>query len=276
MPDIVGNLRIDQNWGFLGVSGAVHRVAGRYYSGNSELKGSSRRQIRLGGVGGRTLQSALARRATSSERISSTRKARSATRPKPAIGRCSTATASAWAGWPMESTTTSSTAELANSIELTNAWSVNAGYEHFWNPRWRTSLYGGYTRVWYDQTAKDIADEHLPTPATGALACGQPVEGAVWPPITLNHGEGNSCSPNFSFWQVGSRTQWNVSKDFYMGVDVTYTHLNTAYAGAAVSPFTTIYLGSSALDDQHVLSGIFRMQYNFAAGLEGPNVIFGR
>ena len=65
-------------------------------------------------------------------------------------------------------------------------------------------------------------------------------------------------------------------KDLYMGVDVVYTRLNTAYAGAAVSPFTTIYLGSSALDDQHVLSGIFRMQYNFAAGLEGPNVIFGR
>ena len=51
-------------------------------------------------------------------------------------------------------------------IQLTNAWSANAGYEHFWNARWRTSLYGGYTRVWYDQTAKDIAAEHLPTPPT--------------------------------------------------------------------------------------------------------------
>jgi hypothetical protein len=67
-----------------------------------------------------------------------------------------------------------------------------------------------------------------------------------------------------------------VTKDLYMGVDLTYTHLNTAYKGVAVSPITNIYLGSSALDDQHVLSGIFRMQYNFAAGLEGPNVIFGR
>ena len=45
--------------------------------------------------------------------------------------------------------------------------------------------------------------------------------------------QSNSCTPNFSFWQVGSRTQWNVTKDFYMGVDVTYTHLNTAYQGVA-------------------------------------------
>ena len=32
MPDIVGQLRIDQNWGYLGVSGAVHQVAGRYFA----------------------------------------------------------------------------------------------------------------------------------------------------------------------------------------------------------------------------------------------------
>ena len=32
MPDIVRQLRIDQNWGYLGVSGAVHQVAGRYYN----------------------------------------------------------------------------------------------------------------------------------------------------------------------------------------------------------------------------------------------------
>ena len=51
-------------------------------------------------------------------------------------------------------------------IELTNAWSVNAGYEHFWNPRWRTSLYGGYTRVWYDQDATNLINTHLPTPAS--------------------------------------------------------------------------------------------------------------
>ena len=30
------------------------------------------------------------------------------------------------------------------ALQLTTAWNVNAAYEHFWNPRWRTSLYGGY------------------------------------------------------------------------------------------------------------------------------------
>src|SRR4029078_12708691 len=41
MPDIVGNLRLDQNWGFVGVSAAIHQVAGRYYggAGNTEILG---------------------------------------------------------------------------------------------------------------------------------------------------------------------------------------------------------------------------------------------
>jgi hypothetical protein len=37
----------------------------------------------------------------------------------------------------------------ASDLSLTTAWNINAGYDHFWNPRWRTSLYGGYAAVSY-------------------------------------------------------------------------------------------------------------------------------
>ncbi len=40
-----------------------------------------------------------------------------------------------------------------------------------------------------------------------------------------------NCNPDWSWWGIGSRTQWNVTKDFYMGVDVYYTKLQTAFAG---------------------------------------------
>ena len=43
-----------------------------------------------------------------------------------------------------------SLAQTATDLELTTAWNVNAAYEHFWNPRWRTSLYGGYAAVSYN------------------------------------------------------------------------------------------------------------------------------
>ena len=32
-------------------------------------------------------------------------------------------------------------------IELTRVWSALAGYEHIWNPKWRTSFFGGYVNV---------------------------------------------------------------------------------------------------------------------------------
>ena len=45
---------------------------------------------------------------------------------------------------------------LPTAVELTTAWNVNAAYEHFWSPRWRTSLYGGYMKVEYGGTANNL------------------------------------------------------------------------------------------------------------------------
>ena len=41
-------------------------------------------------------------------------------------------------------------------LSLTTAWNVNAAYEHFWNPQWRTSLYGGYAAVSYSASGNAI------------------------------------------------------------------------------------------------------------------------
>jgi hypothetical protein len=90
---------------------------------------------------------------------------------------------------------------------LTTAWNVNAAYEHFWNPRWRTSLYGGYAQVSYSSNANSIL-------------CGFGNNGVV----------NNGCDSDWQTWWVGSRTQWNVTKDFYMGVDVMYSRLDSATA----------------------------------------------
>ena len=36
------------------------------------------------------------------------------------------------------------------------------------------------------------------------------------------------CNNNWNWWWVGSRTQWNVTKDFYIGLDVAYTKIQSA------------------------------------------------
>jgi hypothetical protein len=283
MPDIVGNLRIDQNWGYVSASGAIHKVAGGYYGGGAS-NGFNINTSHPGdtygwaaGVGGIFNLPWIG----PGDSIGA-----GFVYSKGAVGYVTKA-----GNWQIADGNSVGVGWIADGmfdnnvpnnglgrlgIQLTNAWNVNAAFEHFWNPRWRTSLYGGYTRVWYNQTATNIANQHLPTPPVGAIACGVAVEGAVWPLITLGNGAGNSCTPNFSFWQVGSRTQWNVSRDLYMGLDVTYTHLNTAYKGVATNPITIFPGGATAVDDQNVWSGIFRMQYNFAPSNEGADVAFYR
>ena len=36
------------------------------------------------------------------------------------------------------------------------------------------------------------------------------------------------CDADWQTWWVGSRTQWNVTKDFYMGLDVMYSKMQSA------------------------------------------------
>ena len=47
------------------------------------------------------------------------------------------------------------------------------------------------------------------------------------------------CNNNWNWWWVGSRTQWNVTKDFYIGLDVAYTKIQSATSsdGLYFGPF---------------------------------------
>ena len=151
-------------------------------------------------------------------------------------------------------TGTAAAGTLPTGVELTTAWNVNAAYEHFWwNPRWRTSLYGGYMKVEYGSTANNLI-------CTGTTLA---------PIATTNIG----CDANWNTWWAGSRTQWNITKDFYMGVDVLYSKIQTANLGAGtVTGFgTTVFAnraplvggGTAFATDQDNWSFRFRVHRDF-------------
>jgi hypothetical protein len=159
---------------------------------------------------------------------------------------------------------TDSVYDTGTDVELTTVWGINGFAQHLWSPKWRTSVYGGYIEVDYNGAATNIINSHLPGTA-GTVVCGVPVGGAITPPITLPAGGGgNSCSPDFSWWQLGSRTQWNPHPDLDIGVDVLWTHLNTAYKGTATLAANGARpAGVYAIDDQDIVSVMFRIQRNF-------------
>jgi hypothetical protein len=264
VPDFIGNLRIDQAWGYAAISGAVHQVAGGYY-GSGTVEGNGHPSDKYGWAGQVGGMVMLPWNSTFGASFVGS---------KGATGYATKAGSwqmyngnSVGVGWVVDGLFDNTGLFPNSQISLTNAWSANAGVEHKWNQQWKTSLYGGYTRIWYDNDAINLINQHLPTPTVGGISCGVPVEGSIWPPIspgTNGTGVGNSCSPNFSFWQAGSRTQWNISPATYMGLDVTYTRLNTAYKGIGVYPASTSHSAiTGGLDDQSVWSGIFRVQHTF-------------
>ncbi len=99
-------------------------------------------------------------------------------------------------------------------------------------------MYGGYVSISYNDKAKNIIITHLPTPAAAASRAVFLSLVSVWPPSTSQSARSNSCSPDYSFYQVGSRTQFNPAPLMDIGLDVVYTRLNTAYKGASVDIYT--------------------------------------
>ena len=134
-----------------------------------------------------------------------------------------------------------------SSVELTTTWNVNAAYEHFWNKSWQTSVYGGYSRTTYSA----VANANLCALQNGA---------ATGIPITTG-----TCNNNFALWNIGTRTQWNIDSQTAMGIDILYSRLQTASAGATTTLAATgsQSAGIRSISDQGSWMGQFRIHRNF-------------
>ena len=125
----------------------------------------------------------------------------------------------------------------SGELELTRAWGVYASWEQVWNPKWKTSLYGGWTSVSATMTTPRRSSPpppaatrtaHPPSPRASSSAQATSPLNAMASGSLANM---TNCDPNWQMGYVGTRTQWNITSQFYMGVDVLYTKLYTAFSG---------------------------------------------
>jgi hypothetical protein len=265
LPDIVGALRVDQAWGSAQIMAAAHDASGGYYGGfpGSTLNGHPGDEVGWAVGAGLLLKNPLGLGAGD---VFHTQ----VNFESGAVGYL-TSYKGAWDhfgsgnsvgfGSAIDAVFSGATAAdpNASSVELVDGWGFGAVYEHHWNPKWKTSLYGGYSQVNYGSTAKNIYCTGNPNTAFTAGGSIAAVTGIG----TATRGFSN-CDPDFSWWQVGSRTQWNPVKDLDVGVDVLYTQLNTANAGTAVIPANGARpAGVYNVEDQNDVSVMFRVQRNF-------------
>jgi hypothetical protein len=260
VPDIIANLRIDQAWGWAGASAALHDVSGAYWlNGNNVNNGHPADKYGWAATVGAQFNISTGRTGVPDDtfgfegRVGEGTPGYMTNSPFWQIYKNSNSVGVAWVPDAVFDGT-------GVEIELTRAWSVGAAYQHFWNRKWRTSWYGGYVSVDFNDTATKLIcfSRGGGIPLFGPAGSGQAI--------------GFNCNPDFSFYQVGSRTQWNPVPQLDIGVDILYTKLNTAFKGPAnlvangSRPACSNLLpgnGGCSVDDQEVWSAMFRWQRNF-------------
>jgi hypothetical protein len=220
--DIVGNLRVDQAWGAAQISAAAHDVSASYYAKGTNISTSFSTFSEVNGhpsnKWGWAVSAGLRLNAPmvgpgdyfQIQGIYS----------QGATGYLSQTPSSQalnlWRGnsvgfgfW--EDAVFTGPLGLTNGgIELTTGWSVFGSYEHFWTPSLRTSVYGSYVKLEHSAVAN-------------AAICD--TQGDVNSAF-----KSTGCNADWSSWNVGTRSQWNITKDLYVGLDVIYLKLNSATA----------------------------------------------
>jgi len=223
LTDIVGNIRIDQAWGSAQISAALHDARAGYYT--SPTNGIVESNGHPGDKWGWAVSAGLRLNAPmigpGDYFQAAVVYAQGAT--KYAAVTPSGNTLQKWQGntvgfgfWE------DGVFGNGTNVELTTAWSLFASYEHFWTPSLRTSVYGSYIDVTHNAAATNLICTGFDGTGTGAGT------------NPFLNGDG-VCSADWSAFNIGSRTQWNITKDLYVGLDVIYQKLNTAMAGNVIT-----------------------------------------
>ena len=74
---------------------------------------------------------------------------------------------------------------------------------------------------------------------------------------------GFNCNPDWSFYEIGTRTQFNPVPQLDIGLELLYTRVNTAFKGPANVGANASRPAVNLIDDQGVWSAMLRWQRNF-------------
>jgi len=226
IPDIVGNLRIDQAWGSAQIMGAYHELVGNSTGSNigAEQTGSGW----AFGAGLKINAPMLGKGDYAIAQFTASEGATLYSGSGVANGFALTDNHSVafTAGSTNFAGPANDAVVLADgSLDKTKAWSITAGFEHHWNTQWKTSIYGAYGQLRYSDAASTVLR-----------------------PLTAGAGS----SANWSYTQVGSRTVWTPVANLDLSLEAMYNHLDGAFAD-----------GTATYGDKSWVSGIFRVQRNF-------------
>ena len=187
-PDIVGNIRVDQAWGLFQISGALHEVNASYnnltlgvannlseISGHPETKwgGSVMAALQIKNIPTGAGDDIKFDVSWSKGDIKNTNGTSSGVRPYAMFGGGGAgAYQSLGFGVATDGVYVPVSAGGDGSIHLTEGFGLRGAFNHNWDPYWSTSLFGGYSAVRYDGTAKAAFCASYVASNPGCEVCG--------------------------------------------------------------------------------------------------------
>jgi len=242
IPDIVGNLRLDQSWGTWIVAAAAHDASGGYY-GTLETNGSPGYKWGWAATTGIILNLPMI---TPGDRFSAQvvysegatayhGATRSTQNPLFTNGNR--------IAWGMLEDAVYAT---GGNVLPTTAWSIAGAFEHLWTPALKTSWYGSYIDVTHSAAAKtQICNANRAAVAASTIIFGP------------------TCNPDFKSWTAGSRTEWEPVRGLTFGVDVIYQSIQSATANAAGNVTLVGNNGAKAPGAGYVSANLDNVSANF-------------
>jgi len=248
MPDFVGNLRLDQAWGSLHLGAAVHQVAMQYNgipgsnSATTQLTGNFEDKYGFAVTGGFELKNLPTGvgdtlRGDFTYANGATRYVFGGTSNIPGSGFAIYNGNSVSFGQYFDAVFSSpGGAIVSRDLQLSTDFAARLFYEHYWNPAWRTSLWGVYAR-------------HENTDTGNAIMMAK---------YNNTYGGGLTGNANFTVYQVGSRTAWTPVKNLTFSAEVSYVWLDNNISGVitpATNPYPNRNLQAVGVSDQGSVVG---------------------
>jgi Porin subfamily len=273
-PDVVGNIRVDQAWGLFQISAAAHEVSGSYnvlntaavpagatglapaaptalseISGHPETKwgGSVMAALNIKNIptgAGDDIKIDASYAKGDTKNVIAT----SGTSPSFAMfGGSNIAYQSVGFGLTSDAVYRPVANGGDGALHLTDAYGVRGAFNHNWDPYWSSSLFGSYSAVRYDGTAKAGICANYVTPAKNV--------GGV---------TAFTCNPDYNVSQLGLLTRWTPVKNLTFSAEVQWFHLDQKFSGVAtLGPTAPKPSAVYEFKDQDTFSLEVRAQRNF-------------
>ncbi|MDI4234135.1 porin [Bradyrhizobium sp. Arg237L] len=249
VPDIIGQVRVDQAWGLFQASVAAHNIHAAYY-GSTETSGHPSNAWGWAG------QLALSIRNIPSGPGDtfniSVGYANGASRY--VIGGVSPNSFAMYGGTSLpgayqsiafggsgDAVFAGTSAATGTGLVKSNLWGVRGAFTHNWDPYFNTALFGSYSAARWGS-------------AGAAVICNAAVRASI----------SGVCNPDFNIAQVGMITRWTPVKNLTFSGEIMYMLLEQKHSGTITLPGTAPKpAGVYQLKNQDTVVGMLRVQRNF-------------